>query len=82
MPTGLFVLVNAVINPFRRVDHIVVMTNGWLPLLHLRRGDPASELRALSGARGGPLHGAEPRPLMTVKTAPARPMVYTTGAAA
>ena len=28
MPTTLFVLVNAVINSFRLVDHIVVMTRG------------------------------------------------------
>ena len=28
MPTTLFVLVNAVINSFRLVDHIVVMTKG------------------------------------------------------
>ena len=28
MPTTLFVLVNAVINAFRLVDHIVVMTRG------------------------------------------------------
>jgi sn-glycerol 3-phosphate transport system permease protein len=28
MPTTLFVLVNAVINAFRMVDHIVVMTRG------------------------------------------------------
>jgi sn-glycerol 3-phosphate transport system permease protein len=28
MPTTLFVLVNAVINAFRTVDHIVVMTRG------------------------------------------------------
>ena len=28
MPTTLFVLVNAVINAFRLVDHIVVMTKG------------------------------------------------------
>jgi sn-glycerol 3-phosphate transport system permease protein len=28
MPTTLFVLVNAVINAFRMVDHIVVMTKG------------------------------------------------------
>jgi sn-glycerol 3-phosphate transport system permease protein len=28
MPTTLFVLVNAVINAFRIVDHIVVMTRG------------------------------------------------------
>jgi sn-glycerol 3-phosphate transport system permease protein len=43
MPTTLFVLVNAVINSFRLVDHIVVMTRGGpdnvtsLLLLHLRR---------------------------------------------
>ena len=28
MPTTLFVLVNAVINAFRTVDHIIVMTRG------------------------------------------------------
>ncbi len=28
MPTTLFVLVNAVINAFRMVDHVVVMTRG------------------------------------------------------
>ena len=28
MPTTLFVLVNAVINAFRMVDHIIVMTRG------------------------------------------------------
>ena len=28
MPTTLFVLVNAIINAFRMVDHIVVMTRG------------------------------------------------------
>ena len=28
MPTTLFVLVNAIINSFRLVDHIVVMTTG------------------------------------------------------
>ena len=28
MPTTLFVLVNAVINAFRLVDHVVVMTRG------------------------------------------------------
>ena len=28
MPTTLFVLVNAVINSFRLVDHVVVMTKG------------------------------------------------------
>lgn len=28
MPTTLFVLINAVINSFRLVDHIVVMTQG------------------------------------------------------
>ncbi|HEY6440815.1 MAG TPA: ABC transporter permease subunit, partial [Acetobacteraceae bacterium] len=28
MPTTLFVLVNAVINAFRMIDHIVVMTRG------------------------------------------------------
>jgi sn-glycerol 3-phosphate transport system permease protein len=28
MPTTLFVLVNAIINSFRLVDHIVVMTRG------------------------------------------------------
>jgi sn-glycerol 3-phosphate transport system permease protein len=28
MPTTLFVLVNAIINAFRLVDHIVVMTRG------------------------------------------------------
>jgi sn-glycerol 3-phosphate transport system permease protein len=28
MPTTLFVLVNAVINSFRLVDHVVVMTRG------------------------------------------------------
>jgi sn-glycerol 3-phosphate transport system permease protein len=28
MPTTLFVLINAVINAFRMVDHIVVMTRG------------------------------------------------------
>jgi len=28
MPTTLFVLINAVINAFRTVDHIVVMTRG------------------------------------------------------
>jgi len=28
MPTTLFVLINAVINSFRLVDHIVVMTKG------------------------------------------------------
>ena len=28
MPTTLFVLINAVINAFRLVDHIVVMTKG------------------------------------------------------
>jgi sn-glycerol 3-phosphate transport system permease protein len=28
MPTTLFVLVNAVINSFRLVDHIIVMTKG------------------------------------------------------
>ena len=28
MPTTLFVLINAVINAFRMVDHIIVMTRG------------------------------------------------------
>jgi sn-glycerol 3-phosphate transport system permease protein len=28
MPTTLFVLINAVINAFRTVDHIIVMTRG------------------------------------------------------
>ena len=43
MPTTLFVLINAVINSFRLVDHIVVMTQGRAgqrqlaaALLHLR----------------------------------------------
>jgi sn-glycerol 3-phosphate transport system permease protein len=30
MPTTLFVLVNAIINAFRMVDHIIVMTRGGL----------------------------------------------------
>ena len=45
MPTTLFVLVNAVINAFRLVDHIIVMTKGGpdnathaAALLHLRGG--------------------------------------------
>ena len=56
MPTTLFVLVNAVINSFRLVDHIIVMTKGGPdnatslpPLLHLRR-----RLQVLGrGLRGG-----------------------------
>ena len=44
MPTTLFVLVNAVINAFRMVDHIIVMTRGGpdnattLLLFHIYRG--------------------------------------------
>ena len=61
MPTTLFVLVNAVINSFRLVDHIVVMTKGGPDnatvapaLLHLRR-----RLQVLGpGLRGGADAGA------------------------
>ena len=56
MPTTLFVLVNAVINAFRLVDHIVVMTRGGpdnatvaAALLHLRDRLPLLGL----GVRGG-----------------------------
>ena len=45
MPTTLFVLVNAVINAFRLVDHIFVMTKGG--------PDNASDAAALLHLRGG-----------------------------
>ena len=61
MPTTLFVLVNAVINAFRLVDHIIVMTRGGpdnattlLLYLHLR-----GRLQFLGhGLRGGADRGA------------------------
>ena len=65
MPTTLFVLVNAVINAFRLVDHIVVMTRGGpdnatelLLLLHLRDRLPVLGL----GLRGGADDGAAGHP--------------------
>ena len=59
MPTTLFVLVNAVINAFRLVDHVVVMTRGGpdnatnaAALLHLR-----NRLPVLGHRHGGNRHG-------------------------
>ena len=90
MPTTLFVLVNAVINAFRLVDHIVVMTRGGPDnatvapaLLHLRGRLPLLG----HGVRGGADRGAARHPrarrarAVLLPRAPrplpmTRPMVY------
>src|SRR6266852_9456109 len=47
-----------------------------------RRRRRARERLLIEDLEGARAHDAAPRPLMTVKTAPARPMVCTTGAPA
>ena len=68
MPTTLFVLVNAVINAFRLVDHVVVMTRGGpgqrdgaAALLRLRDRLPLLGLRLCRGADDGAARAARPR---------------------